>query len=47
LLDAHVVQVDRLVVQLTAIGDSAFQSADALLQMAETLVGLELGVVLG
>ncbi|SST10505.1 Uncharacterised protein [Acinetobacter baumannii] len=47
MLDAHVVQVHRLVVQLAAIGDPVLQAADALGKELETFVGLELRVVLG
>src|SRR5690606_3637456 len=47
LLDAHVVEIDGFVVQLAAIGDAAFQATDALLQVAEALVGAQLRVVLG
>src|ERR1700756_5644638 len=45
--DAYVVGVDRVVVHLAPVGDRGLESADAILQVAERLVRLELGVVLG
>src|SRR5579862_8049682 len=45
--DAHVVGVDGVVVDLAPVGDRGLEAADAILEVAERLVGLELGVVLG
>src|SRR5688572_22757284 len=41
LLDADVVDVHRLVVELAPVGDGVFQAGDARLQLLERLVGLE------
>src|SRR5689334_24694704 len=42
LLDADVVAVDRLVVELAAVGDGVLQAGDAAEQRLDRLVGLEL-----
>src|SRR5689334_21969864 len=47
LLDADVVAVDRLVVELAPVGDRVLQPGDAAEQRLDRLVGLQLGVGLG
>ena len=47
LLDAHVVDVHALVVELAPVGDRVLQRRDARLQIHELLVGLELRVRFG
>src|SRR5690606_20854696 len=47
LLDAHVVEVDRLVVKLATIGNRILQAGDALLQMLKALIGLEIRIAFG
>src|SRR3990167_4381303 len=46
LLDTHVVEIDRLVVQLATVGNAVFQTNDALLQVLKALIGLQLRIVL-
>src|SRR5574341_1881481 len=46
LLDAHVVDVHRFVVELAPVGDAVFKARDPCLQLLEGLVGLEVGVSL-
>src|SRR5207248_2821476 len=46
-IDAHVVGVDRVVVDLAAVSDRGLEAADALLQVAERLTRLELRILLG
>ena len=47
LLDAHVVDIDRLVVKLAAVGDRVFQPGDASLQLLERLIGFQIRILLG
>ena len=46
-LHADVVQIDLVVVELAAVGDGLFEGGDPALQLLESLVGLELRIVLG
>ena len=47
MLNADVIDIDRLVVQLAPVGDAALQAGDALLKLHEVFVGLQLRIGLG
>src|SRR3569833_1516848 len=47
LLDAHVVEVDALVVKLAPVGDGVLHAGDARLEVLERVAGLELGISVG
>ncbi len=46
LSDASVVGVDVIIEKFAAVGDTFFEFGDAILQLEEILVGLELGIIL-
>ena len=47
LLDTDIVDIDRFVVELAAVGNRVLERADAALQVLEIFVGAQFGIILG